>query len=373
MISPLELAPNPQSPMWAQIADWDRRVWASQLNWSRTVKMSALAWSDDEKADHIARDIERETKHREVTGQSMKEIARRALDAAQMLSEGHTSRADLEAVYSRGSRKASLVESFGGDTMRIIEFLSATAEARFHFDPIHNAEAARWGGRVSAPVTDEKAYERVEQPGGTSTGLARPMSTTVPGNWDILLMLAPIADSFAPQQTHLEIVSDTLQLTRTDSKSAVSRLTLDRESGRVSSLQQLHPQTGEIIYINEVQSWRAVETDGLNIEVPERIAGYSARDGSPDNFKDLHQLESVRLNADVGADALLFPVGANVDDLRLGENRVVHYPIKEGQLPSLDELKRLHRQNAPSRLPLLLGASALATSALLWSKTARRE
>ena len=134
------------------------------------------------------------------------------------------------------------------------------------------------------------------------------------------------------------------------------------------SRQSVNIWRGEVTQIDEVQSWRAVD----GIDVPELITSYWTREGSPEDYEHKHQLQSVRFNDDVAADALLFPVGAYVEDWRLGAKRIVEYQIEEGQLPSLAELELLRRRQAPLQGPLVLGLCAVALGALLWPKSERR-
>ena len=134
--------------------------------------MRPANWSDDEKADYTARIVELYSRHEELTPQ---EIARTAQEQAQEMNDGWTSHDELEAIFFRGIRKASIVHHFdNSDDSREVEFLSATQDVRFSLDMITRDGARQWWGGVSVPITDDKAYEDVEHPDGTWSGLSRP-------------------------------------------------------------------------------------------------------------------------------------------------------------------------------------------------------
>ena len=213
MLSPLQLTPNPDAPQWKQIAQWDRRVWASHSHWSREGRMHAATWSDEEKSEFIARDIEEGIKHREWTNESVKEIVRRAIDSAQILSDGSTSQADLETIYHRGIRKARIAYHHNLDSP-IIEYLNANEEARFDFNSTFDDDEIKWRGSVSLLPIDEKEYEEKPCSDGGTVSRARPMDRTVPGGWDVLLMSAPVIDKFSPQYTRLDVRDEIIQLAR---------------------------------------------------------------------------------------------------------------------------------------------------------------
>ena len=373
------LTPNPDSPVWQQIAQWDQRVWASQLSWTRESKMHALNWSEREKAAYIAREVESATKCIYQDAPGLQEIVLSAMNQAQSISEGWTSNDELEAIFYRGARWARLThreEKYRGS--QIIEFLDENKEARFYFSPpadeLGNAHVNAngfWSGGVSLPVTDEKQYRQTENPDGNFGERARPMSMTVPGHLAVLLMLAPVMQAFPPPSTRLEVRGNVIELTAITGENRAERLNLDRQSGRVLSLQSVFTRQNEVFLTHEVQSWRAIA--GIEVEVPEVIVSYRTREGSPEKYDQRHQLQSVQLNDDVPVGAMSFPLGAQVDDRRLGAERGVNYVLQSGELPSLDELKRQRRQQTPLKPRLLLGIAAVAVIAALGIKTARSD
>ena len=369
------IAPNPESPVWQQIAQWDRRVWASQLIWTRESKMHALNWSEREQAAYIAREVESATKRIYQGAPGLQEIVLSAMNQAQSISDGWTSHDELEAIFYRGARWAQLIHGDKYGKSRTLEYLDDDKETRFNWHAPADAPTATsaakgfWSGGVSLPVTDEKQYRQTENPDGSFSGRARPMSMTVPGHLDVLLMLAPVMQAFPPPSTRLKVRGDVIELTAINQENSASRLNLDRQSGRVLSLQSVVVRRDEVFLTHEVQSWRAVA--GIEVEVPEAIVSYRTREGSPEKYDHRHQLQSVQLNDDVPVDTLAFPLGAQVDDRRLGAKRGVNYVLQSGDLPSLDELKRQRRQQTPLKSRLLSGIAAVAIIAALGVKAAR--
>ncbi len=363
-----QLKPNPNSPVWNQITDWDRRVWASQLSWTRESIHHPSEWSDEQKADFIARQVETESSYSQEGAPTAQESVLCALKEIQMHANGWTTHVELEVVFYRGARWAQRTqrdEEYGDS--QTIEYLDGSKEAHFYShksaDTPNSTDATdgSWSGGVSPWPVAEKEYKKIENPNGSWACRERPMSRTAPRGLDVLLMMAPVIQAFPPQSTRLEVRDDVIELTALKDEDSFSRLNLDRQSGRVLSLQGVSKYRGEVFLTQEVQSWRAV----AGVEVPEVIISYWTREGSLEKYNHRHQLQSVRLNADVPADALAFPVGAQVEDWRLGAKRIVNYVLQSGELLSLAELKQQPRRNAPIKSRLLLGLVAVAVMAFL--------
>lgn len=362
----LEFTPNPDAPAWDFVAELDRRVWASHLVWSREVVMHPMPMTAEEKERRITENIARELKR--VPGQSRQTVARQERERVEEGERGSTSQSELKTLWTRAARRARLI--YANTSTGIIEHLDAEKEARFEWLMLEpDSEApAQWFGGVGRLTTDEREFEEKPHPdGGGYTVRARPMSMTVPGDWDLFLMMAPICESFPPQNTRIETRGETIELTETGSKDTLKRLVIARD-GRLMKLDSINAYDGKVLFTTQVQNWRTVDT----VSLPAEIVHYMPRHGSPEKYNHKFQLRAAHLNEAVAADALPFPKGAQVEDRRGGAKRIVHYQIEDGQLLSDAAIERIIRKRLIAQwsktLAIAAGAASVVAAARMLSK-----
>lgn len=352
-----KLAPNPDSPVWEQIARWDRRVWVSQLSWTRESRMRGMPWEENQGAEFIADYVKREVEKGTVGSAHLAQIERDAQRAANVIADGWGTTESLELLYFRGVRMG--VEIGEVAHMKTVRLRYLADDVVGEFDAIYeNDEGKRvWRGnvrRLQEPDDRFRIRDFVEGEIYRET----PMGRTAPCGHDVLLMLAPIAEAFPPRLAHLEVQDDTIQLTIVAPDMVVRRLNISRQSGTPLSLQTI-VWNGQLSNVTEVQTWRDVQ----GFAVPESVISYHSREDSPENYREKYALQAAAINEAVAPDALVFPNGAHVTDNRLSEEDPISYQISDGKLPTLFQLEKLKKRREFKKKSQRVGLCALGVAA----------